>query len=601
MRFLSAFFGVLLLAAPSLHAEEPAFTHGVAMHGAPKYGPDFTHFDYVNPKAVKGGKVTLGALGSFDSFNPFILKGTPPAGIGQLFETLTASSADEPFSQYGLLAEAVRMPEDRSWVEFKLNPAARFHNGTTVTPEDVVFSFETLTSKGHPFYRSYYAGVERAEKTGEKIVRFTFKEGTENRELPLTIGQLQVFPAHDYESRAFDESSLTIPVGSGPYKVKDYEPGRHITYERDPTYWGKDLPVKIGLNNFDTIRYDYYRDTTVALEAFKAGAIDFRIETESKKWATAYDVPEEKKDKLIKQTFAHGLPSGMQGFVFNTRRPIFKDAKTRAALAHAFDFTWANKTLFYSQYIRTKSYFDNSDMAADEALPTKDELALLEPLKADLPKEVFTDIYAPPSTAGKGGLRGNLKKALTLLQEAGWTVNDDGVMVDKDGTPFTFEIMLNAASAAAWERITLPFAKNLKRLGITATVRSVDVNQYKNRSDSFDFDMVVDVFGQSLSPGNEQRGFWGSVAADQDGSRNMAGIKSEAIDALIGAIIAAPDREALTTACRALDRALLWGHYVIPHWHIPYTRAAYWDKFSVPESTPMQGMQFDSWSRRDME
>ena len=565
--------------------------HGIAMHGSPKYGPDFKHFDYRNPDAPKGGSVRLAATGTFDSFNPFIIKGNPADGIGYVYETLLTSSDDEAFTMYGQLAEAVEWPEDRRWVTFTLRKDAKWHDGKPVTADDVLFSFEVLKTKGRPFYRYYYKSVAKAEKIDERTVKFTFG-ANENRELPLIMGQLAVLPKHWFDGRDFEKSSLEKPLGSGPYRVKDFEPGRHVTYERFEDYWGADLPVNKGAFNFDTIRYDYYRDSTVAIEALKAGDYDFRVENNSKDWATAYDVSAVKKGLLKKQLIPHKNSSGMQGFVFNTRKNVFKDPKVRRALAYLFDFEWSNKNLFYGQYTRSESYFSNSELASRD-LPSDAELEILEPLKGKIPDEVFTKTYKAPATDGSGNTRENLKVALGLLKEAGWTVKNRK-LVNAQGEQMKFEIMQNA-SAPGFQRIILPFIKNLQRIGIDADMRPVDAAQYRQRVDNFDFDMFIAGWGQSLSPGNEQRDYWGSEAADRKGSRNLVGIKDPAIDVLIEKVIEAPDRESLVTRTRALDRVLLWNHYVIPNWHISAYRVLYWDKFGRPEKPPLYGLDFVGW------
>jgi microcin C transport system substrate-binding protein len=578
-----------LVTPASVQAQEAVPSHGVAMHGDLKYGPEFEHFDYVNPNAPKGGTVTFASTGSFDTLNPFIIKGTAADGLGFLFETLTTQSEDEPFSEYGLLAESIEMPEDRSWVAFTLRPEARWHDGKPVTVDDVIFSFNTLKEKGLPFYRAYYKNVIKAEAEGERRVKFTFEETT-NRELPLILGQLPILPKHYYEKVEFDKTTLEPPLGSGPYRIKSLEPGRRIVYERVKDYWGVGLPVNQGFWNFDEVRYEYYRDANVALEAFKAGGYDIRVENTSKFWATAYTGPMFAAGWIQKEEIPHELGTGMQGFAFNLRRPMFQDPKVRRALAFAFDFEWTNRTIMYGQYDRTESYFSNTELAA-EGLPSAAELELLEPFRDQLPAEVFTEVYRAPSTEGEGGIRQNLRTALRLLGEAGWSV-EGGKLVNAEGQPFRFEILLNGPS---FERHTLPFVKNLERLGIQATVRAVDPAQYQNRMDDFDFDMVVASFGQSLSPGNEQREYWGSEAADIPGSRNIIAIKDPVVDHLIDRIIEAPTREDLVTATRALDRVLRWGHYVIPHWHSRIFRVAYWNKFDRPETNPPYGLPLFSW------
>lgn len=565
--------------------------NGIAMHGQPKYGKNFKNFAYVNPDAPKGGVLKMAASGTFDTFNPFVIKGTPAAGISLVYDTLTVESADEPFSEYGLIAQSIEMPSNRAWVAFTLNPKAKFSDGTPVTADDVVFSFNVLRERGLPMYRYYYANVANVEAQDGGRVLFTFKEG-DNRELPLILGQMPVLPKHFWDGKDFSATTLELPVGSGPYRVKSFEQGRSVVYERNPDWWAKDLPVSKGFYNFDEIRYDYYRDATVAVEALKAGAYDLRIENEAKKWLTAYtDLGE--KQGFAKKEFPHGLPSGMQGFVFNTRRPLFSDIRVREAVGLMFDFEWSNKNLFSGQYLRTKSYFDNSELAA-KGKPSRDELALLTPLKDSVPPEVFTTPFDLPKTDGTGFMRPQMRRAFALLEQAGWTVQN-GVLKNAEGAPFTFEILLDTASSGAWERITLPYVKNLQKLGIKATVRAVDMTQYNNRLSHFDYDMIVAVWGQSTSPGNEQRYFWGSSAADSAGSRNYAGIKNAAVDALIEKIVEASDRQKLIAATRALDRVLLWNRYVVPHWHVPANRLVFWDKFGYPAVRLTKGVQPMTW------
>ena len=581
---------ILILLVLSFGTAQADAVHAIAMHGTPKYGPGFQHFDYVNPSAPKRGNVRLAAVGStFDSLNPFIIKGVPAQGASMPFETLLTPSADEAFTEYGLIAQSLEVPADRSWVIFHLNPKARWHDGKAITADDVLFSFQILRSKGQPQYRFYYQAVEKAEKLADLTVKFTFKAG-DNREMPLIMGQLPVLPQHYWQNREFDKTSLEPPLGSGPYRITRQEPGRFVELERVRDYWGADLPVRRGENNFDQIRYDYYRDSVVALEAFKAGEFDWRSENSAKMWATGYmDWEALTTGTAVKRTFPNQRPTGMQGFVYNLRRPLFQDPKIRQALAYAFDFEWSNKTLFYGQYQRTSSFFDNSELAAT-ALPDGAELKVLAPFQAQLPPEVFTQIYQPPASDGSGNSRPNLRLAMQMLEQAGWQVQD-GKLV-KDGQPFTFEILLDQA---IWERISLPFVRNLARLGIEAKVRTIDTAQYKRRMDNFDFDMVVGLWPASQSPGNEQRGYWGSEAADEVGGDNLGGIKNPVIDALIEQLVAAPDRQALVTRAHALDRVLLWNHYVIPHWHLGVDRIAYWDKFGMPATIPAQGTSLMTW------
>ena len=576
-------------AAP-VHAAPIHPIGGIAMHGAPKYGPGFSHFDYVNPDAPKGGTLRLAAVGStFDNLNPFIIKGVAADGASLPFETLMASSSDEAFSEYGLIAQSVEVPPDRSWIIFNLRPEARWQDGKPITADDVIFTFNILRTKGHPQFRFYYEAVAKVEKLGERRVKFTFRPG-DNREMPLIVGQMPVLPEHYWQGRDFAQTTLRPPLGSGPYRIASFEPGRSIVYTRVKDYWGKDLPVRRGTDNFDTIRYDYYRDSTVALEAFKAGNYDWRMENEAKKWATGYqDWTALSTGRGYMVDFPNGRPTGMQAFVYNLRRPLFQDPKVREALAYAFNFEWTNRQLFYGQYERTESYFSNSDLAS-RGLPGPDELKVLEPLRSEIPPQVFAAPYHAPMTDGTGNIRPNLRIAMKLLEEAGWRVVDG--KLTKNGRPFRFEILLGQP---AWERITLPFVGNLKRLGIDASVRTVDSAQYKERTDHYDFDMVVNVWGESLSPGKEQRGYWGSAAADEVGGDNLAGIRNPAVDTLITQLVAAPDREALVARTRALDRVLLWNYYVIPQWHLGVDRIAFWNKFGMPKTVPLMGADLMTW------
>ena len=567
-----------------------AATHGMSLFGDLKYGPDFKHFDYVNPDAPKGGTMRYSALGTFDTLNPFVIKGIPAAGIGGIFDTLTVRSEDEPSSEYGLVAESIELAPDRLSVLYTLRREARFHDGTPMTPEDVVWTFETLRAKGQPMYRSYYGDVTKVEKEGERGVRFSFKSA-DNRELPQIIGEMPVLSKVYWSGRDFAATTLDPPLGSGPYKIESLDPGRSITYRRIADYWAADLPVNKGRNNVDVIRYDYYRDGTIALEAFKAGEYDVRRENSSKSWATGYDSPALREGLIKKDQIPNELPSGMQGLGYNLRRPLFQDPRVRQALAYAFDFEWSNKNLFYGLYARTRSYFDNSELAAT-GLPQGAELEILDKFRGRIPDEVFTKEYDPPKYDGSGNIRDGLRAALQLLKEAGWTFKGEKLVNDETGQPFEFEILLDDP---AYERIALPFAKNLERMGVVARVRTVDVAQYEKRMETFDFDMAVALFPQSLSPGNEQREFFGSQAADQPGSRNVLGIKSPVIDELIEELIKAPDRASLVAHTHALDRVLQYGHYVVPQFHLGAFWVAYWDKFRRPETPPKYGLGIDAW------
>ena len=554
----------------------------------PKYAAAFPHFDYVNPTAPKGGTLRLAVDGTFDSFNSFIPKGNA-ASTGSV-ETLLVNSADEPFTAYGLVAETMEWPADRAWVIFNLRPEARWHDGTPITADDVVWSFETLVAKGLPFYRYYYSAIDSAEALSKHRVRFNFKESG-NQELPLITGQLPVLPKHYWESRDFSATTLDPPLGSGPYRIQKFEAGRYIVQERVTDYWGANLPVRRGMNNFDIIRTAYFRDATPIRLALKAGDIDFRLENQSKAWADDYNVAVVDKGLLNKEMVPHRQPTGMQAFVMNTRRTLFQDPRVRQALGYAFDFEWSNRTLFNGQYTRTSSYFSNSELASS-GLPEGSELALLEHYRGRIPDTVFSHTYKIPVTDGSGRPRENLRKATALLKDAGWTVRDLKLVNKATGVPFRFEVLL---SSKAFERIVLPYTQNLKQLGIEAKIRLVDQTQYIERYRQKDFDMLVAVWGQSETPGNEQREYWGSDAADSAGSRNLAGIKDPVVDELIELLVKSESREQLNVRTRALDRVLLWGHYVVPHWHIRADRVLYWDKFSRPATPVRSGVMRSRW------
>ncbi len=589
MRALGVAITLLLLAAPVM-AQETTVTHGTSLLGSLKYPAGFAHFDYVDPQAPKGGLVRLATVGAFDSLHPYVLKGRAAAGLGLTFETLLTPSADESESFYGLIAESIEMPADRSWVAFKLRPEARFHDGSPITVEDVIFSFEMLKTKGHPFYRGYYADIAKAEKAGPRQVRFHFSGGL-NRELPAITGQLPVLSKTYFADKDFAKTTLEPILGSGPYRVEAVDPGRSITYRRVADYWGRDLPVNLGQHNFDRLRYDYYRDQTVALEAFKAHAYDYRAENSSKRWATGYASPARDKGLLRQATLPDASPAGMQGFVFNMRRGKFRDRRVRQAISYAFDFEWSNRTLFHGQYKRMRSFFENSELAAT-GRPGPAELELLEPWRGKIPDEIFAQEYQPPKSDGSGNNRRGLRAAKKLLDQAGWKVKEGKLRDPQSGQALEFEILLVQPS---FERIVLPMSQFLKRLGITLHTRTVDSAQYQNRVDRFDFDMITMRVGQSLSPGNEQRDFWHSEFADVEGSRNVIGIKHPAVDALVEAIIAAPDRPSLVAASRALDRVLQWNYYVIPQFYLDAFRIVYWDRFGRPARQPDYAVGFSTW------
>ncbi|MDY0008355.1 MAG: extracellular solute-binding protein [Bdellovibrionales bacterium] len=593
--FCAAGFAVPVLAADKTPqaAETPAMAsiyntplHGIAMHGQPKYPADFTRLDYVNPDAPKGGELRLGAYGTFDNVNPYILSGDTAPGLGITFQTLLVSTEDEAFTEYGLIAETVEIPEDRSRVTFNLRPEAKFHDGKQITAADVVWSFEALMEKGHPFYRSYYGNVKKAVAETPQRVTFEFNMAG-NGELPLIMGQMPIFAKHSFEGKDFGAMTLAPLVGSGPYKIRSVDAGRRIVYERVKDWWAKDLPIMRGQYNFDTISYEMFRDETVLLQALFAGAYDVRVENVAKSWESEYNGQRPVREGLIKkETIPHSLPAGMQAFALNSRRAALADPQVRAALNYAFDFEWSNKQFAYGTYVRTKSYFENSELASS-GLPTGRELEILEPFRAQLPAEVFTEEYKNPVTSGNGNdMRPQLNKARSMLEKAGWKMGKNKLL-EKDGQVFKLEFLVQSPTFSRWIE---PMIGNLKRLGIDATLRIVDTAQYQKRMDEFDFDITVFTFAQSLSPGNEQRDFWSSEKADVRGSRNVLGIKNPVVDALIEQIIAAPDREELITRTRALDRVLLWNHYVVPQWHVSYHRVAYWNKFGHPDIAPKYGL-----------
>ncbi|WP_201772154.1 extracellular solute-binding protein [Endozoicomonas montiporae] len=569
------------------------------MHGSPKYQEGFKHYDYVNPDAPKGGDLRMSAMGTFDSLNPFIEKGTSVAATGYLYDTLMTNSYDEPFTMYPLLAKYVERAADNSSITFHLNPEARFHDGHPVTAEDVVFSLNVLLEKGAPFYRAYYGDIEKAEALSKYSVRFVFKHN-DNYELPLIISQLTILPKHFWEKEEndFEAANMNVPLGSGPYKVRSVDSGRSIVYERVKDYWAKDLPANVGRYNFDTIQFDYFRDENVALQAMKAGRYNLRFEYSALNWATAYDIPATRAGELKLESIKTLSPQGMQGFAYNTRHELFQNPKVRKALMAALDFEWLNTNLFFDSYYRTNSYFANSTMSAT-GIPEGDELALLEPFRDQLPKALFTEPYTLPVYDGSGQIRSQIRNSLSLLSEAGWNL-EGGVLKNETGEPFRFEILLMQSSM---ERVALPFKKNLEQLGIDASIRVVDASQYINRLRKFDYDMIVARYGQSSSPGNEQRDFWGSESADVPGSRNYVGIKNPVVDQLVETLINADSREELETATKALDRVLLWGEYMIPQFYYPSVRVAYWQPLEHPFKPTVEGSKapelynfdLDSW------
>lgn len=597
-------------AAPE--AGEPARRHALSLIGEPKFGPDFKHFDWVNPDAPTGGVVRFATEGTFDSLNPYSIRGVPAGAVGMIYDSLMTGSPDEESAEYGLIAEWISYPPDYSWAKFGLRPEARFHDGKPITPEDVIFSLDAI-KKAHPMYARYYKNVVKAEKTGEREVTFTF-DITGNRELPQILGQLTVFPKHFWEAtgrngepRDLAKSTLEVPLGSGPYKVKSVDTGNRIVLERVADYWAKDLPVRVGQFNFDELRFQYFRERTAAFEDFKSGRADFWRENTASAWATQFDFDAIKKGWVKKEAIPTKGVARMQGFVFNTRRDKFKDRRVREAFNYAFDFEELNRSVLFGQYTRVASYFDNSELAA-KGLPEGRELEILKQFEKDLPPEVFTTEWKNPVFASREDLRKNLAEAMRLFKEAGWEVRQEEVedpdcgifckvartvgigsartetvLRNAKGEPFTVEFLLGSD---AFQRHVAQYISNLSKIGVKANVRVVDPAQYERRETTFDFDIIVDSFPQSMSPGNEQRDFWGSAAADQQGSRNTIGIKDPVIDALIEQLIVAKDRDEVVAHTRALDRVLLWGHYLVPQWYNPYEWIATWDIFGRPEKLP---------------
>ena len=592
---------VLALAIPFLplkaDAQEIPWRHALSLMGDIKYPAGFKHYSYVNPNAPKGGLLRLGVDGTFDSFNHIITRGTVAAGVSTIYDTLMTASLDEVATEYGLIAESVRYPADYSSVTYRLRASARWHDGKPITPEDVIWTFEML-KQHNPQRRYYYRHVVKAEKTGERDVTFTFDEPG-NRELPQIVGQIAPMPKHWWtgkdpqgKERNIANATLEPPLGSGAYKLKSFIPGRTIVYERVKEYWAATLPVRIGHDNFDELRYEYFRDDSTELIAFKADEFDFRAENVAKNWATAYDIPAVKEKRLLLETFPDRARGVMQAFVFNLRREKFTDPRVRLALNYAMNFENMNRNFFYGQYERIASYFSGTELASS-GLPQGKELEILESVRGQVPPEVFTATYKNPVFDKEESVRGNLRQAAKLLREAGYEVRDGKLVNAKTGEPFTIEFLIASPS---FDRIILFYGEDLKRLGIQFTVRQVDVSQYQNRVRSRDFDAIVSGWGQSLSPGNEQYEYFGSESADRDGSSNYAGIKNPAVDTLIKRVVFAKDRGELLAATRALDRVLMWNHYVVPMWSINVSRIARWDRFGKPDKLPEYNIGFpDIW------
>ncbi|WP_028744468.1 extracellular solute-binding protein [Rhizobium mesoamericanum] len=573
--------------------------HGIAMHGEPALPADFKHLPYVNPDVKKGGKISYGVVGTFDSLNPFILKSMRTTARGMwdpeygnlVFETLMLRSRDEPFTLYGLLAESVEWDDDRTFIQFNLNPAAKWSDGQPVTPEDVIFTLNLLKEKGRVPFSTRLNAVEKMEKVGDHGVRFTFNDKAD-REFPLILaGSTPILPKHATDPETFDRSSLTPPVGSGPYKIKSLKPGESITFERDPNYWGKDIPAKVGLDNYDQISVQYFLQDTTLFEAFKKGDIDIYPDGSPGHWASAYSFPAATSGNVVKDTFEPKLPSGMFGFVFNTRRPVFANVKLREGLSLIFDFEWANKNLYSNAYIRTQSFWQNSDLSSFGVPADERELKLLGPIKDRIDPAILDGTYKLPVTDGSGRDRNVLKQAAALLKEAGYTIKNSK-MSDASGRPLTFEIMTQNADQ---EKLAVSYQRSLQLLGIGATIRTVDDSQYQSRTNSFDYDVVVKSYTSSLSPGIEQLGRWSSGAKDREGTDNFAGVADPDVDTLIQHILTARSAEDFTAAVRSHDRMLLSGHYVLPLYHVDQQWVARSKRIGHPDTVPLYGYQLPAW------
>ena len=563
--------------------------HGLAMHGIPKYDKNFIHLSYVNPDAPKGGTLRFGSYGSFDNLNRVAFKGSKASGLGYINDTLMRRVWDEAFTLYGLIAEYVDMPEDRSSITFFINPKARFHDDSPITRDDVLFSLHTFQTKGTPNQKKTYGKVVETQMIGDNGIKMIFVDN-EDKELPLIVaGFLPIIPKKYYETIDVTKTFLDIPLGSGPYTIAEVDPGRKIIYKRVEDYWAKDLPVNKGQYNFDYLTYDYYKDSNVLLEAFKVGDYDYRREFNAQRWQTNYDFPAVDKGYVILHEMKNDRPTGMNALAMNSRREIFSNPRVREALSYAYDHEWINKVLYDNAYTRTDSYFDNSPLASS-GLPSKKELKLLNPWKDQLPEEIFTKTYKPPISDGSGMPRDNLRIAKKMLEEEGWKIENGKLM--KEGKEFVFEFLIVSPSV---ERLALAFQKTLETLGITMSVRTVDSSQYQARMLNYDFDMIKNSWRVSLSPGNEQQFYWGSEVGKKEGSKNYAGVDSPVVDLLIEKLIGAKTRDELTTTIHALDRVLLWGHYVIPLYHSAIDRIAYWDFLEYPDNIPLYGIVIESW------
>lgn len=573
----------------------------IALYGEAKYPADFTHFDYVNPNAPKGGRIVMPEYGGFDNFNPFIFKGSASGTVASLiWDTLGYSPLDDVATVYPLIAKEFELPEDKSYVGFILDENARFADGSPVTADDVIFSFNSLIEKGAPIYRVYYADVESVQKINDRHVRFIFKPNSQNKELPLILSQLNIFSKKDWENRDFAKPSLQIPLGNGPYKIKSFQTGKYIVLERNPDYWGQNLPSRKGFFNFDEIRIDYYQDTTVTLQALFSGNIDVREEYIAKIWATGYDNDLVKSGKVIKKAIEHHNPAILQHFAFNLRRPEFQDKRVRRAIDLAFNFEWANEKLFYGQYQRLYSYFTNTDMEAT-GLPSALEKEILEEYRDDLSDDVFNKPFLLPDNSTPYKLRQNLKLAVKLLNEAGYDFVDGKMTNLKTGEPLEFEILSNSANGSTFTRVMLPFIANLQKIGIKATFRNLEVNVFKNRMDNFDFDVAIMSYRMSSMPGNELKEMFGSKSADVKGSYNIMGIKNPVVDSLIDKVVTAQDKQHYEAYLKALDRVLLSEYYLIFQWYSKFNRVGYQNKFGIPQTDIKTGYQPFTWWSKEAE
>lgn len=590
---LACAFSLAALAPGAAQEAPPEPRHGVAMHGEPALGPDFTHFPYANPEAAAGGRLAIALQGTYDSLNPFIVLGVAPdAGPKFVWESLMARSLDEPFTLYGLVARSVTMPEDRSWAEFALDPRATFSDGEPLTAEDVKISFELLREKGKPYYRGNFGKVAEVEVIDEHTIRFDFGD-TGDRELPLLIGMMPIFATHTIDPETFDQTTLVPPVGSGPYVFDTVSPGERVVLKHRDDYWGEDLPVRRGMNTVDEIRYEFFRDANTMFEAFKTGVYDLRFESDPTRWATGYEFPALQEGRIVKEEVPQRTPQGMNGFVYNTRRDVFSDIRVREALTYVFDFEWVNENLLFGLFQRAGSYFDGSDLSARGVPASEAERALLAPYADAVLPEVMEGTWEPPKSDGSGRDRTQIRKALSLLAEAGWSLQD-GVMRNEAGEPFAFEFL---AVNRQQERLALNFADALKRIGIDMSIRLVDDAQYWRRLADFDYDMIQWTWPASLSPGNEQVNRWTSAAADRSGSLNFAGAREPGIDATIAAMLEATERDDFEAAVRALDRLLISGHYVVPLYNQQNIWVAYDAGLARPDPAPLRGLPAEVWWR----